>query len=83
MQEIVYASKNPSGVELEGTDMILSVKAPLPGEIVQFNQKLFDDIDLVRDDPEGDGWLAQIKPEKCSHKHLMTRKQYQDYVNQK
>ena len=83
MREIVYASASSDMVELEGESTIFSVKAPLPGEIVQFNQKLFEDIDLVRDDPEGDGWLAQINPEKCSRKHLMTKKQYRDYVNRK
>lgn len=85
MQGVVYAAANRAAVEieLESTNAVFSVKAPLPGEIVRFNENLFLNIDLIRDDPENEGWLAQINPIDPSPKDLMTRKQYLRYIKQK
>lgn len=38
------------------------VPAVIEGEIVERNEKLFDQPDLINDDPYGEGWIARLKP---------------------
>ena len=38
------------------------VPAVIEGEIAERNEKLFDQPDLINDDPYGEGWIARLKP---------------------
>ncbi len=38
------------------------VPAVIEGEIVERNERLFDQPDLINDDPYGEGWIARLKP---------------------
>jgi len=38
------------------------IPAVIEGEIVERNEKLFDQPDLINDDPYGEGWIARLKP---------------------
>jgi len=38
------------------------VPAVIEGEVVERNEKLFDQPDLINDDPYGEGWIARLKP---------------------
>jgi glycine cleavage system H protein len=42
---------------------IVSVKAPVSGEVVQVNPLLEDHPDLVHRDPYGQGWLMRLRPD--------------------
>jgi CheY-like chemotaxis protein/glycine cleavage system H lipoate-binding protein len=39
-----------------------NLRAPLSGLVVNINQEAVDDIDLIRRDPRGEGWLINVEP---------------------
>jgi len=50
------------------------VPAVIEGEVVERNEKLFDQPDLINDDPYGEGWIARLKPSNLERdlKDLLT-----------
>ena len=54
--------------------------APVAGEIFEVNPVLEDDIDIVNNLPEGDGWICKIYIDNLSElDSLMTLEEYEDY----
>ena len=69
--DIVYVELGEAGDAIEVDEafgVVESVKAasdlfaPLSGEIVEVNEALFDEPQLVNDDPYGDGWMIKMRP---------------------
>ncbi len=49
---------------------IVSVKAPLSGEVVEVNTLLRDQPERVHQDPYGAGWLLRIRPSALDNERL-------------
>lgn len=49
---------------------IVSVKAPLSGEVVEVNTLLRDQPERVHQDPYGEGWLLRIRPSALDNERL-------------
>jgi len=45
---------------LESVKAVSEFLAPIPGEVVEVNERLADEPNLVNDDPYGDGWLVKM-----------------------
>jgi glycine cleavage system H protein len=54
-------TKDSSYGEVESVKAVSDVIAPLSGEVLEVNQKVFDAPETVNDDPYGDGWLVRIR----------------------
>ena len=48
--------------EVESTQSVSDVYAPLAGAVVGRNERLDQQPELVNSDPYGDGWIAEIRP---------------------
>ena len=45
---------------IEGQRFVKEIYAPLSGIIAEINEELLDNLDLLIDDPYGEGWLLKI-----------------------
>jgi glycine cleavage system H protein len=64
--------------EVESVKAVSDVYAPVAGEVIAANTKLADDLELLSNDPYGEGWVARIKiSDETSLKNLMNYAAYQ------
>jgi glycine cleavage system H protein len=64
--------------EVESVKAVSDVYAPVAGEVVAANDKLADDLELLSNDPYGEGWVARIKiTDETALKNLMNYAAYQ------
>ena len=62
---------------VESVKAASDVYAPLSGEIVEINEKLFDEPEIVNSSPFEDGWFFKIKLDDTSaFGDLMTEEEY-------
>ena len=62
---------------VESVKAASDVYAPLSGEVVEINEKLFDEPEIVNKSPFEDGWFFKIKLEDTSaFGDLMTEEEY-------
>ena len=84
--DIVFVELPDLGKSLDAEEesaIVESVKAasdvysPLSGEVIEVNEKLFDEPEIVNNSPFEDGWFYKIKLEDCSaFQDLMTEDEY-------
>lgn len=83
--DLVYVELPDVEVSLElGQEcaVVESVKAaadiycPVSGEIIEVNESLFDNPQLVNEDPYGKGWLFRIRPFESNHQELLSPDEY-------
>lgn len=67
--DIVFVEVETVGETLAAGEVFGSVEAvktvsdlmmPVAGEIIEFNEKLDDSLELVNDDPYGEGWMVKL-----------------------
>lgn len=51
-------------VGLEAMKWSGEIESPINGEIIEINNKLFDEPSIINQDPYGEGWIAKIKIKK-------------------
>src|SRR6056297_2265072 len=70
VQEFVFIDLPKKGQKLNKGDTYTSLEAvkwsghlssPLSGEIIEVNDKLFDEPGIINEDPYGKGWISKIK----------------------
>jgi glycine cleavage system H protein len=85
--DVVFVELPEPGDPLEAGDafgVIESIKAvsdlysPLDGEVVAANEALFDQPELVNEDPYGDGWLLEV--EVATEGDLLSAEDYRELV---
>ena len=47
---------------VESIKAVSDLYAPISGEVTAVNEELFDQPELVNDDPFGDGWMLEVAP---------------------
>jgi glycine cleavage system H protein len=52
---------NESFCEVESVKAVSDVYAPLAGEVVAVNSGLPDNLEILSNDPFGEGWIAKVK----------------------
>ena len=48
---------------VESIKAVSDLYAPVSGEVVGINETLFDQPELVNNDPYGDGWMIEVSPD--------------------
>ena len=67
--------------EVESVKAVSDVYAPVAGEVIAANDKLADDLELLSNDPYGEGWIARIKiADEAGLKNLMDYAAYQKQI---
>ena len=57
-----YVKKGKPVASLESGKWTGPIPADIEGEVVERNEELFDNPELINEDPYGRGWIAKIKP---------------------
>ena len=64
--------------EVESVKAVSDVYAPVAGEVSEVNETLPDNLEILSDDPYGEGWIAKIKVNNdATLDHLIDYAQYQ------
>lgn len=67
--------------EVESVKAVSDVYAPVAGEVIAANAKLGDNLELLSNDPYGEGWIARIRiADEAGLKNLMDYAAYQKQV---
>ena len=84
--DIVFVELPDVGKELDAEEesaIVESVKAasdvytPLSGEVIEINEKLFDEPEIVNNSPFEDGWFFKIRiNDSSAFEKLMTEEEY-------
>jgi len=61
---------------IESVKAAADIYCPVPGEIVEVNESLFDNPQLVNEDPYGKGWLFRIRPFDSTFRELLSPDEY-------
>ncbi len=49
---------------LESAKWVGGLLMPVSGTIIEVNETIEDDLDLLKEDPYGEGWLIRVKPSR-------------------
>jgi glycine cleavage system H protein len=64
--------------EVESVKAVSDIYAPVAGEVTAVNDKLADNLEILSQDPYGDGWIARIKiSDEAGLKNLLDHAAYQ------
>ncbi|HVT27535.1 MAG TPA: glycine cleavage system protein GcvH [Lacipirellulaceae bacterium] len=64
--------------EVESVKAVSDVYAPVTGEVTAVNDKLPDNLELLSNDPYGEGWIARVRiTDESALKNLMDYAAYQ------
>jgi glycine cleavage system H protein len=67
--------------EVESVKAVSDIYAPVAGEVIAANEKLADDLELLSQDPFGEGWIARIKiADEAGLNKLMDHAAYQKQI---
>jgi len=68
-------------VVLESTKAAADIYSPVSGKVLAVNERLKEDLSLLNRDPEGEGWLFQIKlSDRTELKVLYDEERYLELV---
>ncbi len=63
---------------IESVKTVSDLYAPVSGEIVEVNESLTENLELFKDEPYGQAWIARIKAENIAEfESLMTAEDYE------
>ena len=89
--DIVYVELPETGASLaqgEAFGVVESVKAvsdlyaPMTGEVVERNDRLIDELEILKKDPWDEGWMLKVRMEKPSEfENLLDDASYQRVVD--
>ncbi len=74
------AAEEAFGV-VESIKAVSDLYAPISGEVTAVNEDLFDQPELVNDDPFGDGWMLEVAPSDESElDDLLSPTEYREQI---
>lgn len=69
--------------EIESVKAVSDLYAPVTGEIVERNERLINELDILKSDPYRAGWMLKVRMEKPSEVDAcLTDAQYQKVLDQ-
>lgn len=69
--------------EIESVKAVSDLNSPVSGEIVEVNGKLSEQIDLISNDPYGEGWMIRVRIENREELNtLMSAEEYEQFVKE-
>jgi len=65
---------------IESIKAVSDLYAPVSGEVTAVNEDLFDQPELVNDDPFGDGWMLEVDPSDDAFDELLSAEAYREQI---
>ncbi|NRA97158.1 MAG: glycine cleavage system protein GcvH [Planctomycetes bacterium] len=68
--------------EIESVKAVSDLYAPMTGEVVERNDRLIDELEILKKDPWDEGWMLKVRMEKPSEfENLLDDASYQRVVD--
>ncbi len=68
--------------EVESLEMLIDITSPISGEIVEVNERLFENLDLLSNDPYDKGWLIKFISNENQHPHgFLSAQEYAAHIS--
>lgn len=66
---------------VESIKAVSDLYAPVSGEVTGMNEALFDQPELVNEDPYGEGWMLEVEPSDAAElENLLDAAEYEDQI---
>lgn len=65
---------------VESVKAAADVYSPISGEVIEINEALFDNPQLINEDPYGKGWLFRVRPFENGVTQLLNADQYSKQI---
>lgn len=66
---------------VESIKAVSDLYSPISGTVTAVNEILFDQPELVNDDPLGDGWMLEVEPsDRGEFDELLTPEEYREQI---
>ncbi len=88
--DVVYVELPDEGDDLtkgdefgvvESIKAVSDIYAPVSGTVTAVNEALFDEPELLNDDPYGEGWMLELDPsDRDEFDDLLTPDEYRDQI---
>ena len=65
---------------IESIKAVSDLYAPVSGEVTAVNEDLFDQPELVNDDPFGDGWMLEVDPSDDAFDEMLSAEAYREQI---
>ncbi|MFO0795223.1 MAG: hypothetical protein U0586_14320 [Candidatus Brocadiaceae bacterium] len=67
--------------EVESLAMLLDITSPLDGEVIAVNERLFEDLDLLSNNPYEQGWLIKfVTRDTISFDYFLSHREYAAHI---
>ncbi|HHT9126008.1 MAG TPA: glycine cleavage system protein GcvH [Candidatus Brocadiia bacterium] len=67
--------------EVESINAISDLTCPVEGTVIKDNKRLLEDLDILSNDPYGEGWLIKVRIANLKQLNsLMTAEEYKKYT---
>ena len=67
--------------EIESVKAVSDLYAPVTGEVVERNDRLIEELDILKRDPWKDGWMLKVRMEKPSEvENLLQAEEYEKQI---
>ena len=77
-------SRGDAVAAIESVKTAADVYAPVSGEVVEVNERLYDEPELLNRDPYGEGWMFKIKPSNPEElRSLLSPEQYAEKIRER
>ena len=68
--------------ELESLENLIDITSPMEGEVIAVNERLFENLDILSNDPYVHGWLIKFKTkERHVIDELLSAHEYAAYIS--
>ena len=75
-------SSGASFASIESVKAVSDLYAPMTGEVVERNDRLIDELEILKKDPWDEGWMLKVRMEKPSEfENLLDDASYQRVVD--
>ena len=68
--------------EVESIDNLIDITSPMAGEVIAVNERLFENLDILSNDPYVHGWLIKfVTPERHLLDELLNAQEYATHIS--
>lgn len=69
--------------EIESVKAVSDLNSPVAGEVIEINPQIEEHLEILANDPWGQGWLIRIKPVTKGLDGLMDAAAYEEFLAEK
>jgi glycine cleavage system H protein len=67
--------------EIESVKTVADLISPITGKVIAVNQKLLENVDVLKEDAFDEGWMIRIKVDSAKDlEELMSAKEYKEFL---